>query len=395
MQRLRAKYGAGPLLLPVPIQAQALILAPQHVRTVLDNSAEPFAVATALKKTALAHFEPKNVLVSHGAERAERRQFHEEALDFHSPVHRLAEGFIEVVNREAENVLERAGRHGELTWDAFIQAWYRMVRRVVFGDSARDDTELTDMLARLRGRGNWAFASPKNKALRERFLAQVQERLNRAEPGSIASLIARMPKSADTAPEQQVPQWLFAFDPAGMTTFRALAVLASHPVHMQRARVELDADMTERQHLPFLRACILETLRLWPTTPMILRESTRATTWDNGAMPAKTSILIYAPYFHRDDQNLDYAHQFMPDIWLNGAADEWPLVPFSGGPGTCPGKQLVLLLTSAMLAAILDRREVSLIPPTRLDPAKPLPATLNNYGLRFGLRPLEVALPIR
>jgi hypothetical protein len=44
---------------------------------------------------------------------------------------------------------------------------------------------------------------------------------------------------------------------------------------------------------------------------------------------------------------------------------------------------LVLLLTSAMIAALLDGRTIRLKPPTRLDPGRPLPGTLNNYALRF------------
>jgi hypothetical protein len=49
----------------------------------------------------------------------------------------------------------------------------------------------------------------------------------------------------------------------------------------------------------------------------------------------------------------------------------------------CPGRNLVLLTTSAMLAALIDDRQVRLKPPTRLDPQRPLPGTLNNYALRF------------
>lgn len=90
MQKLRNKYGRGPLLLRIPIRRQALILAPEHVHRVLAHSPEPFATASFEKRGALSHFEPKMVLVSHGPERAERRRFNEEVLDTQSRVHRLA-----------------------------------------------------------------------------------------------------------------------------------------------------------------------------------------------------------------------------------------------------------------------------------------------------------------
>jgi cytochrome P450 len=387
MQLLRNKYGSGPLLLRMPGRTQAMILSPQHVERVLDGSPEPFATASSEKRAALSHFEPKGVLISHGPERADRRRFNERVLDADRQVHRLAESLLSIVDEEAAHLLDQARRRGELTWDEFAVTWFRVVRRVVFGDAARDDHELTDLIARLRSDANWAFLRPKRKELRDRFLARIEDYLARAEPGSLASVIAVTPKTGDTAPSHQVPQWLFAFDPAGMATFRALALLASNPEHAERAREEIGSrEGSERQYLPYLRASVLESLRLWPTTPMVLRQSVEQTTWESGIMPAKTGIAIFAPFFHRDDQRLAYADRFSPELWLeDGATESWPLIPFSGGPAMCPGRNIVLLLTSAMLAALLENRQVRLKPPDRLDPNRPLPGTLNNYSLRFEL----------
>lgn len=175
-----------------------------------------------------------------------------------------------------------------------------------------------------------------------------------------------------------------------MTTFRALALLASHPAHAERAREEVGArNRSGDTHLPYVRACVLESLRLWPTTPMVLRQTTEATTWESGVMPEKTGVLLFAPFFHRDDERLSYADQLAPEVWLaEGELDQgrpprdWPLIPFSGGPAICPGRNLVLLLTSHMLAVLLRKRQIRLTHPKRLDPTH-LPGTLNNYSLRF------------
>ncbi len=385
MQRIRDKYAPGPLLIHFPGQPRALILSPDHVHRVLDESPEPFATASSLKREALVHFEPKMALVSHGYKRAERRRFNEEVLDTGQAMHRLAETFLSIVSEEAEQLLAKT-RHGEeLTWDLFAATWFPMVRRIVLGDAARDDEELRELLDSLRSNANWAFLHPKQKELRERFHDRLQAHLARAEPGSLAGVMAATHTTEVTAPNHQAAQWLFAFDPAGINTFRTLALLASHPEHADRAREEIRGrNGTAQQELPYLRSCLLEGLRLWPTTPMVLRESTRETTWESGIMPAETSILIFAPLFHRDDQHLPYADRFEPEIWLeNRTAEDWPLIPFSGGPGMCPGRNLVLLVGSAMLAELLAGRQVRLKPPTRLDPNQPLPATLNNYSLRF------------
>ena len=58
------------------------------------------------------------------------------------------------------------------------------------------------------------------------------------------------------------------------------------------------------------------------------------------------------------------------------------LVPFSAGPARCPGRDLVLLVTSAVLARLLER-DLHLVRGPRLDPDRPLPGTLDHTGLRF------------
>jgi cytochrome P450 len=261
------------------------------------------------------------------------------------------------------------------------------VRRVTFGEAARDDHELSGLMARLRAHANWAFLSPGRPRLRHGLFDRIGEYLARAEPGSLAGVMATIPATSRTAPADQVPQWLFAFDPAGMATFRTLALLASHPAQARRARDEIArVDDPAAADLPFLRACVLDCLRLWPTTPLLLRESTQDTWWDGRTMPARTGIVVFTPFFHRDERRLPFAHTFSPDIWLHGSPeDDWPLVPFSLGPGTCPGRNLVLLLSSVMLASLIGGREVRLLPPTPIDPRRPLPGTLNHFALRFEL----------
>lgn len=189
----------------------------------------------------------------------------------------------------------------------------------------------------------------------------------------------------DTAPAHQVPQWLFAFDPAGMTTFRTLALLATHPEQAERVRQEIRAHGDAANDLPYLRACVLESVRLWPTAPLILRQTTEETTWDDGVMPAQTGVIIFAPFFHRDDERLPFAHRFAPDVWLQEHSPEsWPLIPFSAGPAQCPGRSLVELVTSALVAALVDGHRIHLL--TReLDARRPLPGTLNHYALRFAV----------
>jgi cytochrome P450 len=106
--------------------------------------------------------------------------------------------------------------------------------------------------------------------------------------------------------------------------------------------------------------------------------------WENGVLPSGTAIVIFAPFLHRDPERLHWADSFSPEIWLDGrGSGSRPFIPFSDGPAACPGRNLVLLLTSSLLAALLERHEIRQAAPGPLDRGRPLPATLSPFGLRF------------
>jgi cytochrome P450 len=372
LRRLRERHHGRPLKLRVPGRSVELALSGADVKRLLAGAPTPFSPSTVEKRAALGHFQPHGVLVSDAADRPARRRFTEAVLETGRPLHELATPFANAIAEEAAFLPSE----GSLDWDTFNVAWWRLVRRVVLGSGARDDTTLTDQLERLRLDANWAYLHPKRKQLRDEFRRRLTEHLNRAEPGSLAAVIAAA--GEDTAPDQ-VAHWLFAFDAAGMATYRTLALLASHPAEQERARTDIGD--TEPAQLSYLRACVLDAVRLWPTTPMILRETTEETSWG----PAGTTVLIFTPFFHRDP-DLPYADRFEPDLWLDGRAAENPaLVPFSAGPAICPGRDLVLFSASTMLANLLRHHRFEQASGPVLSPERPLPATLDNFHLKLNL----------
>ncbi|CAN5643460.1 cytochrome P450 [soil metagenome] len=383
VQRLHDTYGDGPIMLRVPIRKQAVVLAARHVHRVLEESPVPFGADSSEKRASLSHFQPKAVLISSPEERPDRRRFNEEVLETPRPMHRLSERFASVIEEEAQVMLARAERKGVLDWDVFSDAWFCMVRRVMLGDAAREDREFTRLHERLRAYANLAFLQPKRIGQRDEFFVRLNRYLDAAESDTLAAVMAATHATPDTAADHQIPHWLFAIDPAGMTTFRALALLAAHPEHEVRARDEAEARDSEPA-LPFVRQCLLESLRLWPTTPMILRQSSSETMWDGRVMPKDTGILVYSNYFHRDDRHLEYAHRFAPEVWSHERTDDdWPLVPFSRGPVGCPAQNLVLMITSTMLAALLRKGHYQERAPRKLYATHPMPSMLDNNTLRF------------
>ncbi|WP_243770219.1 cytochrome P450 [Amycolatopsis acidicola] len=376
--RLRERYGERPLQLRIPGRSVTVLLGHADAGSVLARTPSPFTPATLEKKAALSHFQPHGVLISDDGNRAARRGFNEQVLEPGRAIHDLAAPW-------ARRIAERASQPAapELDWDKFNTRWWQLVREITLGGDTAEDRELTDLLGALRLDANWAYARPKRKQLRNRFLDLVRQQVALNRPGSLAAAVNATPADAATDPAGQVPHWLFAFDAAGIATFRTLALLASHSQAGAQAHAEATAaDPSEPRQLPFLRACVLESVRLWPTTPALLREAAEDTAWGRKG----TTYLVSTPFFHRDAQRLPYADRFEPGIWLDGRAAEQPaLVPFSAGPGACPGRDVVLFATSTLLANLLRRYRFTVLD-KRLRPGD-LPATLDHFTLRFALEP--------
>ncbi|WP_429912191.1 cytochrome P450 [Glycocaulis sp.] len=377
LTRLRSTYGNRPLQLKLPGRPRVVILSPEDAMEVLDNTSTPFMAASDDKQSALAHFEPGVSLASRGAERCDRRSFNEQVLASEEVSHPCAAAFETIIDDELGPLL--LPPDGQLDWDTFSEAWFRVVRRVVLGEGARDDKTLTRQLAGLRKAANWAFLRPRRKRLLKAFYARLDTHLERAEPGSLASRVAASASPGD-APAHQVAHWLFAYDPAGMAVFRTLALLCADPEAYERARKE-----RATENLGFMRACMMESLRLWPTTPAILRQTSENADLNGCAIAKGSGVIIFAPFFHRGPSAGDIAHRFTPDIWQDGqTVDQRGVFPFSAGPARCPARHLVLMTSAMALRRLIEQqwREESGAIPAGGD----IPATLSPYRLIFQLR---------
>ncbi|GIH15045.1 cytochrome P450 [Rugosimonospora africana] len=383
LRRLRRRHGGSSVLVNLLGRRMVVLLSPGDVHRVLEGSPQPFTLDNREKHASLSQFEPHGVLISTGPVREARRAYNEEILDTAHPVHRLGETIGAVVREEAGVLLGNArAAGGVVTWPLFAESFWRTVRRVVLGDAARDDVEVTGELSRLRADANWSYLRRPRPRVREAMMRRIRTYVGQGQAGCLAALVAATPAGPDVDPVGQMTQWLFAFDGAGTASFRLMALLATHPEQERRA----DADRTGQ--LDYLRACVLDCLRLWPTTLVVLRDGTEPIRWGTVTVPAGTAFAAPSSFLHRDEELLPYAHRFAPEIWLDGTADDnWSLIPFSGGPGVCPGRNLVLLVTSVLLAELRREHRFTLRSRPALTPQRPLPYMLNHGAIRLGLAP--------
>jgi cytochrome P450 len=296
------------------------------------------------------------------------------------------------VEETAAMLAEVDANGGELRWEHWERAYRRLARRVLFGAAAREDEELSGLLGELMSAANGLPSEAPERL--EEFEKRIAEYVESAPTGSLAAVVAETPADPETEAAGQLTHWFFATqDTLAINSLRALALIASHPRQRERvekelvqAGVELDAEGVGR--LEYLGGCVQEAMRIWPTTPLLSRETVDETVWGGAAVPAGTQVLISNLLNHRDPATHAFADRFAPEVWTEGSApNDWSFNHLSHGPQGCPGATLALLLGRAVLAGLLRQRRVRLLAP-RIDPERPLPHAVDFFALRFSLEPM-------
>lgn len=110
--------------------------------------------------------------------------------------------------------------------------------------------------------------------------------------------------------------------------------------------------------LPWTRAVITETLRLYPPVWVMARETRVPVVLGGREFPARTLVLMSQWVVHRDPRWFEAPDQFRPQRWLDGTTDDLPTFayfPFGGGPRLCIGKPLALTELALVVAWMAQR----------------------------------------
>jgi len=394
VERLTERYAGRPVMLRSVLGQTLLVLAADDVRRVLESPVSVFGLNAAEKQRLFSPFAPDALNGSPPDLHAQRRPFNEHVLDYGHEPHRLAERFLSVVHEEVATMLADAG---VLDYERSLAAFRRIARRCALGDAAADDTELSEEHSRLRLDADWlglkVWNQRRNARLRASMDARIQRYVAAAEPDTLVSLFASAPTDVETRPNGQVPFWLMALDAVRTAVFNALAMLTTDPAAHERALAEVRT--ADRAHGPgtvagladlaFVRACLLDSVRLWPAAAMLVRVTAAETEWYGATLPIGSRVLIPVAAHHRA-RRLPHANRFAPGLWLDDSADaDWQMNVFSRGGAQCAGRNLALLLGTASLAELLRQREFELVRP-KLAADKPLPYGINPLNVRFAVR---------
>ena len=383
LAKLRRKHdGQGLKLLGGRL---AILWGESAIREVLDRSADVYASDSGAKAKGMSHFQPDALTLSRGAAWRDRRAFNQAVLGTPERVHPSAPRFLRVIAEEAG----RMQITHTLDWAAWEQLFDHVTLRIIFGDRARGDQELTSLLEKLMGEANRLVGLSHTDDYYELY-GRLERKLNDPEPETLIARIANAPHTDTTRIVQQIPHWMFAMrDTLGANTFRALAAIVADRSIEQRVRAEMAGkDLAEAQavdRLRYLEGCLQEAMRLWPTTPLLARETTRDTTLAGEHLKEGSQVMLINVFNHRDPDHVEDADRMVPERWGGGERErDYRFNHLSNGTQDCPGGSLVLLLGKAVIARVLERYELHLDHPHL---ASPLPHMLDFFETRFAARP--------
>lgn len=171
---------------------------------------------------------------------------------------------------------------------------------------------------------------------------------------------------------------LAGHETSALTLLFTLHLLDRHPEARARAEAEADAldgppDLESLPKLPWIRAVIDESLRLYPPAWMLSREPRVDTTVGGHPVAAGTFVGIPVHALHRDPHHWPDPERFRPERFLGGEGLRAPrgtYLPFGLGPRMCIGSRFALLELVLVLAGLLREVRVTLVEPT-LPPLSP------------------------
>ncbi|XP_014496747.1 cytochrome P450 83B1-like [Vigna radiata var. radiata] len=146
----------------------------------------------------------------------------------------------------------------------------------------------------------------------------------------------------------------------------AMTALMKNPRVMKKAQEEIGnvfggKDFIEEDNiekLPYLKAVIKETMRLYPPLPLLVqRETIKKCSIRGYEIPEKTLVYVNAWAVHRDPETWRDPEEFFPERFLNSKIDfrgyDYELIPFGAGRRICPGIHMGVITMELVLANLL------------------------------------------
>lgn len=183
------------------------------------------------------------------------------------------------------------------------------------------------------------------------------------------------------------------------TTANALGwtfyLLSKHPDVERRLRSDVEGAVgakapgaEDAPKLKYASMVIQESMRLFPPVWAIERLALEDDVIGGFRVPAKSMIAISPYLLHRHPAYWQNPEGFDPERFAPGAGDERPklsYVPFGAGPRQCIGMGFAQIEAQMLLARIIQRFRLELVPGHRVEP-EPVVTLRPRAGIKMRLR---------
>ena len=176
-----------------------------------------------------------------------------------------------------------------------------------------------------------------------------------------------------------------------------LYCLAKYPEHQEKIREEVRnvlmgrewLDYDDLKELKYTQWCIKEAMRLYPPVTELFRKLSKDTELDGTVVPQGTSVYVNITALHHH-----------PDIWENpdeydplrfhpsnaDGRDPLAYIPFAAGHRNCIGQNFALNEERVVIATIINRFRLSLVPGHHVGP-QPLGVLKTSNDILLNLEP--------
>ncbi|KAL6259151.1 hypothetical protein P5V15_009072 [Pogonomyrmex californicus] len=165
---------------------------------------------------------------------------------------------------------------------------------------------------------------------------------------------------------EEVDTFIFeGHDTVTMGLTYAILLLAEHKDIQECVRQEVSAIMQANEgkltmsalnDMSYLERCLKESLRLYPSVPLIMRTLSENVKLQSYLVPSGTIMFISIHDIHRDPNFWPNPEIFDPDRFLPDKIKNrhpYSYLPFSAGPRNCIGQRFAMLEMKAIIAPLI------------------------------------------
>jgi cytochrome P450 len=172
---------------------------------------------------------------------------------------------------------------------------------------------------------------------------------------------------------EEVDTFMFAgHDTTSCAVSFALYCIGLYPEIQERVHQEMDTifegdakrpvSEVDLKQMPYLECVLKESMRLYPTVPVTMRELTEKVDFGDYVLPSGTTLWLLFHALHMDPEVFPDPQKFDPERFTDENSvgrHPYAFCPFSAGPRGCIGQKFALMEAKVILAHVLRRFVVS------------------------------------